>query len=119
MQLQEICAFPLAASTQVLVKPDPKFDQPVMLSQDEISTALQKADNKSAQLLQKISLPDEEPLKQLVLELVSLNREIELTETKYRKALTEEVHTLATHIRTLQEHKTRLSTMVVTNLCAI
>lgn len=117
MQLQEICALPLTASVQALTRPDGKFDQPVMLSTEEISTALQKADNKSAHSLQKITLPTEEPLKQLVLDLVTLNREIELAEAKYRKALTEETHTLATRIRTLQEHKTRLSTMVVTNLC--
>ena len=115
MNLQEIQAIPLAASTQELLSPDPKFAQPVTLTEAEVAEALQKADAKSANLLQNITLPEEEALKQLVLELVALNREIEIAEAKYRKTTTEELG-LAARITTLQNHKTRLSTMFVARL---
>ena len=117
MNLQEIQALPLAVSTQELIEPDAKFAQPVALSEGEVAEALQKADNKSAHLLKNTAMPEEEALKQLVLELVALNREIELAEAKYRKAVTEELHGLAARISTLQNHKTRISTMFVANLC--
>lgn len=71
---------------------------------------------KISHLLQTIALPESEPLKQLILELIAVNREIELTEAKYRKAATEEVHALAARITTLQNHKTRLSTTFITTL---
>ncbi|MGM9526601.1 MAG: hypothetical protein ACI3U1_10085 [Peptococcaceae bacterium] len=117
MNLQEIQAIPLATSTEELLAPDARFAQPVTLNEAEVAEALQKADSKSANLLQNTSLPEEEALKQLVLELVALNREIELAEAKYRKAATEESYGLAARISTLQNHKTRLSTMFVANLC--
>lgn len=116
MNLQEIQAIPLAASTQELLSPDTKFAQPVTLTEAEVAEALQKADAKSANLLQNITLPEEEALKQLVLELVALNREIEIAEAKYRKTTTEESLGLAARITTLQNHKTRLSTMFVARL---
>jgi len=117
MQLEEIQALPLADSTKEVLAPDAKFSQPVVLEDAEMTEALQKADNKSANLLKTVAMPEEAPLKELILELVALNREIELAEAKYRKATTEEVHALAARISTLQNHKTRLSTMFVTNLC--
>ena len=40
-----------------------------------------------------------------------------MAEAKYRKADTEEIHVLAARISTLQNHKTRISTMFVANLC--
>ena len=116
MNLQEIQAIPLAASTQELLSPDPKFAQPVTLTEAEVAEALQTADTKSANLLQNTILPEDEALKQLVLELVALNREIEIAEAKYRKTTTEESLGLASHITTLQNHKTRLSTMFVARL---
>ena len=117
MNLQEIQALPLAASTLELMEPDAKFVEPVTLAEEEIAQALQKADAKSAHLLQNTALPEEDALKQLVLELVALHREIELAEAKYRKAVTEEVHGLAARISTLQNHKTTLSTMFLAHLC--
>lgn len=116
MNLQEIQAIPLAASTQELLSPDPKFAQPVTLTEAEVAEALQKADTKSANLLQNTILPEDEALKQLILELVALNREIEIAEATYRKTTTEESLGLASRITTLQNHKTRLSTMFVARL---
>lgn len=116
MNLQEIQAIPLAASTQELLSPDPKFAQPVTLTEAEVAEALQKADTKSANLLQNTILPEDEALKQLILELVALNREIEIAEAKYRKTTAEESLGLASRITTLQNHKTRLSTMFVARL---
>ena len=117
MNLQEIQALPLAASTQEVMAADVKFAQPVTLTEAEIAEALQKADNKSANVQHAAPLPEEEQARQLILELVALNREIELTEAKYRKAVDEENQTLAARITTLQNHKTKLSTLFVTNLC--
>lgn len=117
MNLQEIQALPLAPSTQELTAPDTRFAQPVTLTQTEITEALQKADNKSANVLHTVTLPEEEQAKQLIVELVALNREIELTEAKYRKSAEEENQVLAAHITTLQNHKTKLGTLFVTNLC--
>ena len=116
MNLQEIQALPLIPSTQQIAAPDNRFSEPVSLSQQELAEALQKADAKSANLLQTIALPESEPLRQLILELIAVNREIELTEAKYRKAATEEVHALAARITSLQNHKTRLSTTFITTL---
>lgn len=113
MNLQEIQALPLAASTKEILAPDPRYAEPVELTEDEVAKALQKADSKSANLLQKTALPEEEDPRQLVLELIALNREIELAEAKYRKAQTEEVDALAARISTLQNHKTRLSTSLL------
>lgn len=116
MNLQEIQAIPLAASTEELLAPDAKFAQPVELNEAEVAEALQKADNKSEKLLVNTVLPEEEALKQLVLELIALNREIEIAEAKYRKAAAEEGYALAARISTLQNHKTTVSTMFVANM---
>lgn len=116
MNLKEIQSIPLAASTEDLLAPDEKFAQPVALAEAEIAEALQKADAKSEKLLVNTALPEEEALKQLVLELIALNREIEIAEAKYRKAAAEEGYALAARISTLQNHKTTVSTMFVANM---
>lgn len=116
MNLQEIQALPLAASTEEIKAPDSRYAQPVELTEEEIAKALQKADSKSANLLQATPMPEDDASKELVLELVALNREIELSEAKYRKAQTEEVHGLAARISTLQNHKTRLSTALLAGM---
>ncbi|MBR3932493.1 MAG: hypothetical protein IKJ68_01095, partial [Clostridia bacterium] len=75
MNLQEIQALPLAASTEDLLAPSAKVAQPVVLSEAEAAEALLKGDTKSAQLLKCTDMPEEEAKQQLVLELVALNRE--------------------------------------------
>ena len=117
MNLQEIQALPLAASTEELLVPSAKVAQPVELSEAEVAEALLKGDNKSAQLLKCIEMPEEEAKQQLVLELVALNREIEIAEAKYRKAAADEGYALEARISTLQNHKTTVSTMFVNNMC--
>jgi len=117
MNLQEIQALPLAASTEELLAPSAKVAQPVELSEAEVAEALLKGDNKSVQLLKCIEMPEEEAKQQLVLELVALNREIEIAEAKYRKAAADESYALEARISTLQNHKTTVSTMFVNNMC--
>ena len=116
MKLQEIQAIALAVSTEELIAADEKFAQPVTLSEDEIAEALLKGDTKSEKLLAETALPEEDALKHLVLELIALNREIEIAEAKYRKASAEEGYALAARISTLQNHKTTVSTMFVATL---
>ncbi len=117
MNLQEIQAIPLAASTEELLAPDAKFAQPVKLTDAEAAEALLKADTKSEKLLADTAITeDSAALKQLTQELIALNREIEIAEAKYRKAVAEEGYALAARISTLQNHKTTVSTMFVANL---
>ena len=116
MNLQEIQAIALAASTEELLAADAKFEQAVVLSEAEAAEALLKGDTKSEKLLVNTALPEDEALKQLVLELIALNREIEIAEAKYRKASPEEGYALAARISTLQNHKTTVSTMFVANM---
>ena len=117
MNLQEIQALPLATSTEDLLAPSAKVAQPVVLSEAEAAEALLKGDTKSAQLLKCTDMPEEEAKQQLVLELVALNREIEIAEAKYRKAAADESYALEARISTLQNHKTTVSTMFVNNMC--
>ena len=117
MNLQEIQAIALAASTEELIAADEKFAQPVVLSDEEVAEALLKGDTKSEKLLAETVLPEEEALKHLVLELIALNREIEIAEAKYRKAAADEGYALEARISTLQNHKTTVSTMFVNNMC--
>ena len=74
---------------------------------------------KSAQRLafHVLRMPEEEAKQQLILELVALNREIEIAEAKYRKAASDEGYALEARISTLQHHKTTVSTMFVNNMC--
>ncbi len=116
MNLQEIQAIPLAASTKELLAPEAKFVQPVELADAEVVEALLKADTKSEKLLADTALPEEDALKHLILELIALNREIEIAEAKYRKATPEEGYALAARISTLQNHKTTVSTMFVATM---
>ena len=51
MNLQDVQALALAASTEELLAPSAKVAQPVELSEAEIAEALLKGDTKSAQLL--------------------------------------------------------------------
>ena len=101
MNLQEIQAIALAVSTEELIAPDEKFAQAVSLSEEELAEALLKGDTKSEKLLAETALPEEEALKHLVMELIALNREIEIAEAKYRKASAEEGYALAARISTL------------------
>ena len=116
MNLQDIQAIALAASPEELIAADEKFAQPVVLSEEELAEALLKGDSKSEKLLADIALPEEDALKHLVLELIALNREIEIAEAKYRKSAAEESYALAARISTLQNHKTTVSTMFVANM---
>ena len=116
MNLQDIQAIALAASTEELIAADEKFAQPVVLSEEQLAEALLKGDSKSEKLLADIALPEEDALKHLVLELIALNREIEIAEAKYRKSAAEESYALAARISTLQNHKTTVSTMFVANM---
>lgn len=118
MNLQDIQALPVAASTKELLAPSAKVVQPVALSETELAEALLKGDNKSAQLLKCTEMPEEEVKQQLILELVALNREIEIAEAKYRKAGSDESYALEARISTLQNHKTTVSTMFVNNICS-
>lgn len=118
MNLQDIQLLSLADSTRELLAPSAKVAQPVVLSDAEIAEALLKGDNKSAQLLKCTEMPEEEVKQQLVLELVALNREIELAEAKYRKAGSDESYALEARISTLQNHKTTVSTMFVNHICS-
>lgn len=117
MNLQDIQALPVATSTKELLEPSAKVAQPVVLSEAEITEALLKGDNKSAQLLKCTEMPEEEAKQQMILELVALNREIELAEAKYRKAGSDESYALEARISTLQNHKTTVSTMFINNIC--
>lgn len=124
MNLQDVLKIALAQTTNHAIAPNhSRYDFPVHLTDAEIAAALQKADAKSAKLLADIVWPQQDSVKhQFILDLIALNREIEITEAKYRKTAdtkdfkcAEEHHALAAQITTLQQHKSTISQRLFLN----
>lgn len=117
MNLQDVLAMHQTPAIQKLIAPNPAFDFPVTLTEDELNQSLKKADQKTARLLSGVTWPPvNQQQQQLVIDLVSINREIEIAETKYRKTAdatdikSVDEHTALTNlIPLLQQHKSTLS----------